>query len=85
MFDGNYLHVDLVDMASAYLFHLVQNHPFVDGDKRVGTAASQVFLELNSIDVVIDDDPFIELVLQVSQGMCSKPEISEFFRRYIVE
>jgi death-on-curing protein len=35
-FAGEYLHQDLYEMAAAYLFHLVQNHPFVDGNKRVG-------------------------------------------------
>lgn len=38
-FDGQLLHGDLFEMAAAYLYHLVQNHPFVDGNKRAGTAA----------------------------------------------
>jgi hypothetical protein len=40
------LHADLFEMAAAYLFHIVANHPFVDGNKRVGLEAALVFLEI---------------------------------------
>ena len=43
-FGGEYLHNDIFQMAAAYLFHIVQNHPFVDGNKRAGAAAAVVFL-----------------------------------------
>lgn len=42
-FAGQFLHADLIEMAAAYLFHITQNHPFVDGNKRTGTAAALVF------------------------------------------
>jgi death-on-curing protein len=41
-FDGSHLHADLFEMASAYLFHIELNHPFVDGNKRVGLEAALV-------------------------------------------
>jgi len=43
-FGGEYLHQDLFGMAAAYLFHIVCNHPFVDGNKRVGLVAARPFL-----------------------------------------
>jgi death-on-curing protein len=46
-FGGSYVHAGLFDMAAAYLFHIVSNHPFVDGNKRTGLLATQVFLSLN--------------------------------------
>ncbi|MFN8705601.1 MAG: type II toxin-antitoxin system death-on-curing family toxin [Planctomyces sp.] len=46
-FGGQFLHNNIFHMAAAYLFHLVQNHPFVDGNKRIGLEAALVFLELN--------------------------------------
>lgn len=49
-FGGSYLHPTIPDMAAAYLFHLVENHPFLDGNKRVGTMSALVFLELNGYD-----------------------------------
>ena len=46
-YGGEYLHKDVCAMAAAYLFHLVQNHPFIDGNKRVGLEAALLFLEIN--------------------------------------
>ena len=48
-FGGQYLHADLYEMAAAYLYHLVNNHAFIDGNKRVGTVTAIVFLELNGV------------------------------------
>jgi death-on-curing protein len=46
-FAGSFLHEDLSAMAAAYLFHIVQNHPFEDGNKRTGTHAAITFLGIN--------------------------------------
>lgn len=51
MFNDQYLHQSIADMAAAYLYHLVMNHPFLDGNKRVGTASALVFLELNGLEL----------------------------------
>ena len=48
-FNGEFLHTDVYEMAAAYLFHLVKNHPFLDGNKRVGAVAALVFLTLHGI------------------------------------
>ena len=80
-FGGRYLHGTLFEMAAAYLFHIVQNHPFVDGNKRVGTAAALVFLKLNGIDIGVSNDALAESVLEVAQGKMGRTEIAEFFAR----
>ncbi|MHB9294263.1 putative death on curing protein [Hollandina sp. SP2] len=46
-FDGQYLHKTIPAMAAAYAFHICQNHPFVDGNKRIALASSLVFLDIN--------------------------------------
>ena len=48
-FGGRYLQSDICEMAAAYLFHIVSNHPFVDGNKRVGAVAADVFFTLNDL------------------------------------
>jgi death-on-curing protein len=80
-FGGRYLHSDLFEMAAAYLFHLVQNHPFVDGNKRTGAVAALVFLSLNDIEIEAEEDEFEEMVLSVAQGRTNKAAATEFFRR----
>jgi death-on-curing protein len=81
-FGGHYLHGDLFEMASAYLFHLVQNHPFLDGNKRVGVAAALTFLLLNGIETKIPNQLLVQMVLSVAQGKMDKPAIAEFFRKH---
>lgn len=83
MFGGAYLHPDLIEMAAAYLFHIVQNHPFVDGNKRAGTAAAMVFLDLNGIETDIDEDELAELVISVASGTVNKAGVNVFLRERV--
>lgn len=80
-FGGQYLHGDFFEMAAAYLFHIVQNHPFVDGNKRVGATAALVFLELNQTAHRITNRALVQVALNVAQGKAGKAEAAEFFRR----
>jgi death-on-curing protein len=79
-FGGSYLHDDLAAMASAYLFHIVQNHPFLDGNKRTGAAAAIVFLKMNDVHLIADETALEQIVLGVAQGAVGKAEIAEYFR-----
>jgi len=81
-FNGQYLHVSIYEMAAAYLFHLVQNHPFVDGNKRVGAVSALVFLLLNDYDFEAPEDDFSEMVLSVAKGELDKAGISIFIRQW---
>jgi death-on-curing protein len=49
---GVYFHSDVYEMAAAYLFHIVKNHPFVDGNKRTALVATGIFLENNGHTLV---------------------------------
>lgn len=79
-FGDAYLHADLHEMAAAYLFHIVSNHPFVDGNKRAGAVAAIVFLDLNGIELRADEKTFEQLVLDVAQGQADKGRVARFFR-----
>jgi death-on-curing protein len=84
-FGGQFLHNDVFEMAAAYLFHIAKNHPFVDGNKRTGLASALVFLELNAVDVVVDEDRLADMVLEVAEGKLGKEEIAAFFRKHAKE
>ena len=77
-FGGEYLHTTVWLMAAAYLYHLVENHAFIDGNKRVGANAALTFLYLNGWELDCADDDLVELVLGVAQGRVLKEEISCF-------
>jgi death-on-curing protein len=80
-FGGEYLHPDLAAMAAAYLYHRVKNHPFADGNKRTGTQAAMVFLELNGQEFDYPVDETEQLVLGVAEGRVEKEEVATFFRK----
>ncbi len=84
-FGGEFLHTDLYEMAAAYLFHLVKNHPFLDGNKRTGAVAALVFLELNGRSLDVPEDTFAEMVLAAARGDPGKAGAAVFFRRWSKE
>jgi death on curing protein len=91
-FQGQFLHADLFEMAAAFAFHICQNHPSVDGNKRTALAAALVFLELNGIS---PDDPQEKLyhsMMSLASGNLDKAglavvlkELKEFSRQVYIE
>ena len=79
-FGGHAAHADLYEQAGAYLFHIVSNHPFIDGNKRVGAVAALVFLELNGVSIVAPTGDLYTLVMGVVSGDVRKQEVAQFFR-----
>jgi len=81
-FGGQFLHHNLFEMAAAYLFHIAQNHPFLDGNKRTGAAAAFIFLSMNYVELHPDADDFEALVLATACGQAGKDVIAAFLRKY---
>jgi death-on-curing protein len=79
-FGEQFLHEDLPAMAAAYLYHLIRNHPFVDGNKRVALLACLTFLALNSYECGLTEEEWIALVLAIAQGEVSKEESTKRIR-----
>ena len=84
-FAGGFLHPTLPEMAAAYLFHLVKNHPFLDGNKRVGLAAAIAFLGLNDRWIEADPATVAELVVAVVEGRTGKAEVAVFVKEHLAE
>src|SRR5439155_24588413 len=83
-FGDQFLHGSVEEQAAAYLFHLVRNHPFVDGNKRTGLVAMLAFLGLNGRRLEAPDDDLMALVLGVAEGRTTKAEIAVFVQRHSV-
>ncbi|MES2273819.1 MAG: type II toxin-antitoxin system death-on-curing family toxin [Chlamydiota bacterium] len=79
---GEYLHPTIFDQAAAYLFHIIRNHPFVDGNKRSGTMAALTFLRQNFIHIKFTEEQTLileELVVNTAEGKITKQQIAKFF------
>jgi death-on-curing protein len=82
-FGGEYLHADPYEMAAAYAFHIAQNHPFLDGNKRTALAASLVFLEMNSISISDPAGKLYDAMIALASGKLGKNEFVDILRSLI--
>ena len=82
-FAGDFLHSTIHEMAAAYLFHIVKNHPFVDGNKRTGLITAIAFLGLNGKTVDADPDELVATVLGVADGSIDKLDLAVFLKSNI--
>jgi death-on-curing protein len=80
-FDGYFLHYDLLHMAAAYIYHLCQNHPFVDGNKRVALVAGLVFLDFNGISIDDPEEVLYPMMIKVASGKADKVFIAEILKQ----
>ena len=81
---GRYFHADPFEMAAAYLFHIVRDHPFVDGNKRVGAAAAELFIMLNDSVLDATDSEMEETTLAVARGEMDVEPLTIWFRQRLV-
>lgn len=82
-FGGEYLHEDLPAMAAAYMFHIAQNHPFVDGNKRAAVLSALAFLTVNGIEELPEPKELEVVTLQVAAGELHKDELTMWLRKHI--
>jgi death-on-curing protein len=80
MFGGEYLHGDLFLMAAAYAFHIAENQPFVDGNKRTALVTALTFLELNGFSVDALSDRLYLAMLAVGDGRLDKAGLALLLR-----
>ena len=79
-FEGEYLHPDLAAMATAYLFHIAQNHAFHDGNKRAAVLAALIFLSINGVELLPPPEALEEMTMRVASGEADKTELTEWMR-----
>ena len=81
-FNGHYLHNTIPAMAGAYAFHICQNHPFIDGNKRAALASALVFLDINGYDFNCDDEILYSKIMDIAKSEVKKEDVLLFFEKY---
>lgn len=82
-FGGHALYPTLLEKAARLGFGLIKNHPFVDGNKRIGTHAMLVFLDLNHISLSYEDDDLIDAILSVASGDWDYDELLLWLQHHV--
>lgn len=80
-FGGEDLYPDIAAKAAALMHSIVMNHPFVEGDKRVGISAAELFLELNDVRLGARDKDLEELTLSVARAELDAESLAIWFRQ----
>ncbi len=83
MFGGEELYPTVVDKASALGFSLIKNHPFVDGNKRLGHAAMETFLVVNGYEINASVDEQEQIILAVAGGDMGLEEFTAWMQKHI--
>ena len=78
-FDGNELYPDIFDKASQLCYSLVENHPFADGNKRIGVHLTLLFLKLNNENIEYSQAELIDFGLNIASGKMNKDDIKVWF------
>ena len=82
-FDGVELYPTLIEKASALGFSLIENHPFIDGNKRTGHAALETLLVLNGYQINASVDGQAEIILGVASGTIDRLGFTDWLRNHV--
>jgi|SRR5258706_8282894 death on curing protein len=82
-FDGEFLHPTIVHMAAAYGFHLCQNHPFIDGNKRTAGMVMLTFLQFNGLEPLATELDYYTTMMAVAAGQMRKEQLAEWLQTVV--
>ncbi|MCC7334491.1 MAG: type II toxin-antitoxin system death-on-curing family toxin [Pirellulaceae bacterium] len=84
-FGGVELYPTLAEKAAALCFSLVMNHPFVDGNKRIGHAAMETFLVMNGFEINADVDDSESIILRLAAGELERTPFTEWVVEHVTD
>jgi death-on-curing protein len=77
-----YENADLAICAATYAYHLTQAHAFIDGNKRIAAAVSEIFLAINGARLNTTNEQIVSLFLDIAAGSLSRDEVEQFFLQW---
>jgi death on curing protein len=78
-----YENADIAVCAATYAYHLTQAHAFIDGNKRIAAAVSEIFLEINNIKLNATNDQIVDLFLSIASGEKPRNDVEQIFLHWI--
>ncbi|MEI6263392.1 MAG: type II toxin-antitoxin system death-on-curing family toxin [Deltaproteobacteria bacterium] len=78
-----YENADILICAATYAYHLTQAHAFIDGNKRIAAAISEIFLDINSIRLNATNDQIVDLFLSIASGEKSRNDVEQIFLQWV--
>lgn len=81
-FEGKELYPSLEEKGARFDFNLVQNHAFVDGNKRIGLLVMLTFLEINGINLKFTDDELVKIGLSLASGQMTYENLFDWIKTH---
>ena len=78
-----YENADILICAATYAYHLTQAHAFIDGNKRIAAAISEIFLAINSLRLNATNDQIVDLFLSIASGEKSRNDVEHIFLQWV--
>ena len=82
---GYYENADISVCAATYAYHITQAHAFIDGNKRIAAATSEIFLEINGVSLNALNNEIYELFMSIAAGKKSRDEVERIFSEWVAE
>jgi death on curing protein len=82
-FDGEFLHPTILHIVAAYGFHLCQNHPFIDGNKRAAGMVMLTFLQFNGLEPLATELDYYTTMMAVAAGQMRKEQLAEWLQTVV--
>jgi len=79
-----YENADISICAATYAYHLTQAHVFIDGNKRIAAAASEIFIEINEVKLNATNDQIVDLFMGIAAGDVSRSKVEQIFSQWLV-
>jgi death on curing protein len=77
------IYPEMADKAAVYMFNIVCNHVFTDGNKRTGLAAAIIFLNINGYDIVMENHILEDFTVKIASGKSDLEECRAWFKENI--
>jgi death on curing protein len=82
-FEGEFLQPSIFHMAAAYGFHLCQNHPFIDGNKRTAGMVMFTFLRINGLEPIASELDYYQAMMAVANGEMDKEQLAAWLQKIV--
>lgn len=80
---AHYEEADISVCAATYAYHITQAHAFIDGNKRIAAAASEIFLEINGVILNAPNDAVYEMFMTIAAGETSREDVEKIFFKWL--
>ena len=83
-FNGKFLHKNIFEIAAAYAYGIIKNHPFIDGNKRTGIMSAIIFLDSNDYETTLTQEELYSLAIDIATSKTTPKKVATIFKNNVI-